>query len=86
MSTQLLSPAQLLAELAGHGSVEPLRVKDVARALGISNETAYREVASGRLPSYRVGTGRGTIRIPPEDFRAYPKAQNILVPLAALTG
>ncbi|GAA2838473.1 hypothetical protein GCM10010441_73540 [Kitasatospora paracochleata] len=83
---QLLSPAQLLSKLAGYGSDEPLRVKDVAKALGVSNETAYREVASGRLPSYRVGTGRGTIRIPRDGFRAYLKAQGIPVALAALTG
>ncbi|GGV07383.1 hypothetical protein GCM10010495_19640 [Kitasatospora herbaricolor] len=77
MSTSELSPVALLADLAGYGSDEPLRVVPVARALGISPETAYREVKSGRLPSYRVGTGRGTIRIRREDFRAYLKAQGI---------
>ena len=77
MSAERLSQSQLLAELAGYGSDEPLRVTQVARALGISNETAYREVRSGRLPSYRVGTGRGTIRIPRADFRAYLDARKL---------
>ncbi|MCU7822640.1 helix-turn-helix domain-containing protein [Kitasatospora sp. DSM 101779] len=79
MSTASLSQAALLAELAGYGSDEPLRVVQVARALGVSDETAYREVRSGRLPSYRVGTGRGTIRIQREAFRAYLKARGIPV-------
>ncbi|MET9614989.1 helix-turn-helix domain-containing protein [Kitasatospora indigofera] len=77
MSNQTASAAVLLADLAGYGSDEPLRVKHLAVALGISPETAYREVQSGRLPSYRVGTGRGTIRIQRSDFRAYLKAQGI---------
>ncbi|PBC79041.1 excisionase family DNA binding protein [Streptomyces sp. TLI_235] len=79
MSTASLSQTALLAELAGYGSDEPLRVVQVARALGVSDETAYREVRSGRLPSYRVGTGRGTIRIQREAFRAYLKARSIPV-------
>lgn len=48
-----------------------LRPKDVAAALGVDRSTVYREVEAGRLVSYRVGTGRGTIRITHESFRAY---------------
>ncbi|MFI8085525.1 helix-turn-helix domain-containing protein [Kitasatospora sp. NPDC086009] len=80
------SQTQLLAELAGYGSDEPLRLAQVAQALGISEETARREAKSGRLPSYRVGTGRGTYRIDREAFRAYLRAQGIPVGRAVLTG
>ncbi|GAA5011843.1 helix-turn-helix domain-containing protein [Kitasatospora paranensis] len=81
MSTAPLSPSQLLAELAGYGSDEPLRVKQVAAALGISPETAYRVVRAGRIPSYRVGVGSGTIRIPREGFRAYLREHGIPIGL-----
>ncbi|WP_405018141.1 helix-turn-helix domain-containing protein [Kitasatospora sp. NBC_00070] len=83
--TTPVAPAALLAELTGYQSDEPLRVKQIAPALGVSAETAYREVQSGRLPSYRVGTGRGTIRIQRADFRAYLKARGIPIGRAALT-
>ena len=51
--------------------LKPLRVKEVAGALGVSTETVYVEVRAGRLASYRVGTGRGTIRISRAAFEAY---------------
>ncbi|MER6363918.1 helix-turn-helix domain-containing protein [Kitasatospora sp. NPDC001527] len=86
MSTSQPTSGELLAELAGYGSDEPLRLAQVARALGVSDETARREVHSGRLPSYRVGTGRGTIRIEREAFRAYLRARGIPHGRAALTG
>jgi excisionase family DNA binding protein len=72
----------LLAGLAGYGSDEPLRVKEVAAALGVSPDTVCRELKSGRLPSYRVGSGRGTFRIERSAFRAYLAEQGI--PVAVL--
>ncbi|WP_454328208.1 helix-turn-helix domain-containing protein [Streptomyces glaucescens] len=49
----------------------PLRVKVVADALRVDKATVYREIAAGRLNSYRVGSGRGTIRIPRAAFQQY---------------
>lgn len=50
---------------------KPLRVKDVAAALRVDLSTVYAEIRDGRLPSYRVGTGRGTIRISRTAFSDY---------------
>jgi len=49
----------------------PLRVKVIADALRVDTATVYREIASGRLASYRVGSGRGTIRVPRAAFSQY---------------
>jgi len=49
----------------------PLRVQDIATALRIDRATVYREIAAGRLGSYRVGSGRGTIRVPRAAFTQY---------------
>jgi excisionase family DNA binding protein len=57
--------------------VKPLRVKDVAAVLGVDSSTVYREIAGGRLKAYRVGTGRGTFRIPHGAFRSYLQARGI---------
>ncbi|MGX4738150.1 helix-turn-helix domain-containing protein [Kitasatospora griseola] len=80
------SPARSLADLAGFASDEPLRVKEIARALGVSSDTVEREVRAGRLPSYRVGSGRGTIRVTRQAFRAYLKERGVPIGLAVLTG
>lgn len=50
---------------------QPLRVKDIASALQVDKATVYREIQSGRLPAYRVGSGRGTIRISRTAFAQY---------------
>ncbi|QIJ61432.1 helix-turn-helix domain-containing protein [Streptomyces sp. JB150] len=55
----------------------PLRVKVVADALRVDKATVYREVAAGRLTSYRVGSGRGTIRIPRAAFEQYLSERGI---------
>jgi excisionase family DNA binding protein len=52
-------------------AVEPLRVKDVAAALRVKNATVYAEIKAGRLESYRVGQGRGTIRVSRAAFARY---------------
>lgn len=49
----------------------PLRVQDIANALRVDRATVYREIAAGRLTSYRVGSGRGTIRVPRSAFTQY---------------
>jgi excisionase family DNA binding protein len=49
----------------------PLRVKVVADALRVDKATVYREIAAGRLASYRVGSGRGTIRVSRDAFQQY---------------
>lgn len=49
----------------------PLRVKAIACALQVDKATVYREIQSGRLPSYRVGSGRGTIRVSRAAFEQY---------------
>ncbi|MFF4346770.1 helix-turn-helix domain-containing protein [Streptomyces sp. NPDC001530] len=49
----------------------PLRVKAIADALRVDRATVYREIAAGRLPAYRVGSGRGTIRVPRAAFTQY---------------
>ncbi|MFC5634703.1 helix-turn-helix domain-containing protein [Streptomyces bullii] len=49
----------------------PLRVKVIADALRVDTTTVYREIAAGRLASYRVGSGRGTIRVPRSAFTQY---------------
>jgi excisionase family DNA binding protein len=63
-------------ELISHAQTEvptgsPLRVKDIAAALRVDPSTVYAEIKSGRLPSYRIGQGRGTIRVPRAAFARY---------------
>ena len=41
-----------------------VRVREYAAAYGVSTATVYGMVAAGKLPHVRLGTGRGTIRIP----------------------
>ncbi|MGC9409802.1 helix-turn-helix domain-containing protein [Streptomyces sp. DZ1-3] len=66
MHAELISPAQTQASASG-----PLRVKDIATALRVNSATVYAEIKSGRLPSYRVGQGRGTIRVSRAAFAQY---------------
>jgi len=47
------------------------RVKAVADALDVSVATVYRAVESGQLDAYKLGTGKGTIRIPGEAVAVY---------------
>ncbi|WP_160160434.1 helix-turn-helix domain-containing protein [Streptomyces sp. 1-11] len=56
---------------------EPLRVKDVAAALRVNNATVYAEIKAGRLASYRVGQGRGTIRVSRAAFTQYVTERGI---------
>ncbi|WP_406345513.1 helix-turn-helix domain-containing protein [Streptomyces sp. NBC_00648] len=49
----------------------PLRVKDIAAALRVDKSAVYTEIKAGRLTAYRVGAGRGTIRVARAVFRQY---------------
>ncbi|MDT0268316.1 helix-turn-helix domain-containing protein [Streptomyces sp. DSM 44915] len=62
---------------AGKPVRKALRVKEIANVLGLDVSTVYREIQSGRLPAYRVGTGRGTLRVTCTAFRDYLSAQGI---------
>lgn len=64
---------------------EPLRVKTIATALRVDPSTVYSEIRSGRLKSYRVGTGRGTHRVPRAAFRAYLAERGIPAEELAVT-
>jgi excisionase family DNA binding protein len=66
MHVELISPAQKQAPARG-----PLRVKDIAAALRVDASTVYAEIKAGRIESYRVGTGRGTIRVSRTAFQRY---------------
>ena len=55
----------------------PLRVKDVATALDVNVQTVYALVRQGDLPAYRVGSGRGTIRISRAAFDQYVAERGI---------
>lgn len=64
---------------------EPLRVNDIATALRVSVHTVYAEIKAGRLASYRIGTGRGTIRVSRTAFTAYLEARGIPTSELAVT-
>lgn len=67
MHVELIPPAQTQAT----ERTEPLRVKDIAAALRVNAATVYAEIKAGRLESYRVGQGRGTIRVTRAAFAQY---------------
>ncbi len=48
-----------------------MRVREVADKLEVSVATVYALVACGKLRCYRVGTGRGCIRVSDDQLRAY---------------
>ncbi|GAA3255873.1 helix-turn-helix domain-containing protein [Streptomyces lavendulae] len=58
-------------------SAQPFKVKDVAAFLGVDTSTVYVAVRTGLLGSYRVGAGRGTIRIPRAALKAYADERGI---------
>jgi excisionase family DNA binding protein len=47
------------------------RVKAVAEALDVSPATIYRAIESGALDAYKIGTGKGTLRIPGRSVNVY---------------
>lgn len=46
-------------------------VEDVAKLLNVAKSTVYSLVESGKLRCYRIGRGRGTVRISEEHLRQY---------------
>jgi excisionase family DNA binding protein len=52
-------------------NVAPLRVKEVAAALRVDVSTIYLAIRQGDLPAYRMGAGRGTIRVSRAAFEQY---------------
>jgi excisionase family DNA binding protein len=48
-----------------------LRVKAVATALDVSVATIYRAVEAGELDAYKIGTGKGALRITGAAVTAY---------------
>jgi excisionase family DNA binding protein len=58
-----------------------MTVKQAAEKLEVSQATVYALVASGRLRCYRVGIGRGCIRITDEHLAEYLKgAEPVIAP------
>jgi excisionase family DNA binding protein len=47
------------------------RVKEVAPILNVCVATVYNLIASGDLPAYSIGPGRGTKRVPHAELMAY---------------
>ena len=48
-----------------------LTVKEVCQQLSVSPACVYALVKAGELPSVRIGTGRGTIRVVEEDVKSF---------------
>jgi len=48
-----------------------LTVAEVADALRVGRSTAYQLIDVGKIPSVKIGSGRGTIRVLLEDLRAF---------------
>ncbi|MTD57816.1 helix-turn-helix domain-containing protein [Amycolatopsis sp. RM579] len=47
------------------------RVRAVAEALDVSVATIYRAIEAGKLNAFKIGTGKGALRIPGEAIPAY---------------
>jgi excisionase family DNA binding protein len=58
---------------------KPFRVKEVADVLDVDLSTVYVAIRTGQLASYRVGAGRGTIRIPRSALKTYADERGIPV-------
>jgi excisionase family DNA binding protein len=56
---------------AAQDTSDLLTVAEAADRLGVSPRTLYRLCAEGQLPHQHVGSGRGTIRIRPEDLAVF---------------
>jgi excisionase family DNA binding protein len=52
-------------------------VRQAAEQLEVSPSLVYALCASGKLGHYRVGLGRGAIRITEDDVRAYRDAKRV---------
>lgn len=48
-----------------------LTVRDVATRLNLSRQCVYSLIRGGKLKAYRIGTGRGAIRVSEEDLSRF---------------
>jgi excisionase family DNA binding protein len=70
----VLSFAGLFMDTEHSGSAMTLmKVGDVAKQLNCSASLVYEHIASGRLRSYRIGKGRGGLRVSEEQLAAFLK-------------
>lgn len=51
-----------------------MRVREVAARLEISSSLVYQLIATGKLRCYRIGNGRGVVRVTEEQLQEYLKA------------
>jgi excisionase family DNA binding protein len=54
-----------------------VRVREVAERLEVSQATVYALIASGKLRCYRIGNGRGLVRISEAQLQAFLKASEL---------
>ena len=52
-----------------------LSTSDVAKLLKVSRSLIYELVQKGNIPSYRVGNGRGAVRISEEDVAEFLRSK-----------
>jgi len=48
-----------------------MSVAEIVDELGVHKTTIYREIKRGNLKAYRIGTGRGTLRVPASSLAEY---------------
>src|SRR5215213_5499606 len=66
----------MLTEVHEHEAL--MRVQEVAHELGQHPATIYRKVATGEIPSVRLGSGRAAIRVPRDRFERWLYASDQL--------
>jgi len=62
------------------------RVREVAGHFEVSVATIYRAIESGQLDAVKLGTGRGTLRVPGVGVLAYAAACAPAAPSAVAEG
>lgn len=71
---------------ASEGAVQRFfRVAEVAARFDVDETTVCRQIKAGRLKAIRIGTGRGTIRIPAEALADYEASITAATSSAELT-
>ena len=48
-----------------------LTVSEASRRMSVSKSTVYREIDAGELRAYRIGPGKGSVRIPEDAILEY---------------
>lgn len=61
-----------------------MTIAEIAKKLHISPACAYALVESKELAHYRIGVGRGTIRVSEEQLEAYLKKKEVAKPALQL--